>query len=239
MVDDHSVTDGVGITDSVSITMRSYFSTHLLFGALDMSRRAQDLEDAAVADEAFRPRFDQEHRYLVLGAVVSSVNFLEAAINELYSDAADGHGLSGAGYLAPLDGRTVELMREWWVVSSGKAQPLDKFQMLLVFAGHPRLPAGQEPVQSTAALVKLRNTLVHYQPEDVTPGSDTKLDRLALNFGFDTNQMMKGSGNPTWPDHVLGAGCARWAFDTAVRFADHVFGTVGVNANYQRVGWHL
>ena len=46
----------------------------------------------------------------VVAAVLATVTFTEAMVNELFTDAHEGEGLTGDGYLAPLDARTVDLM---------------------------------------------------------------------------------------------------------------------------------
>jgi hypothetical protein len=58
---------------------------------------------------------------------------------------------------------------------------------------------------------------------------------------FVDNRLMEGSGNPWWPDHCLGHGCAEWAARSALVLADQICGDLGIKPNYQRIadkGWH-
>jgi hypothetical protein len=62
-----------------------------------------------------------------------------------------------------------------------------------------------------------------------------------LRGKFVDNRLMEGSGNPWWPDHCLGHGCAEWAARSALVLADQICGDLGIKPNYQRIadkGWH-
>ena len=162
-------------------------------------------------------------------------------INELFQDALDEHGTESDGYLAPLSGRTRQLMREWWAITDGYEKTLSKYQMILVFADEPKLDQGREPYQSAADLIALRDVLVHSRSESVSADQEHRLaKRLRHKIGQD-NRLIEGSGNPWWPDFALGAGCASWAYEAALAFADTVTNRVGITPNYQRIkdksGW--
>jgi hypothetical protein len=69
------------------IVMRNYLSTQHLYAARYAAEDAQAREVALKRQDVF----DIRNRGCVLTAVVESVAFLEAAINELYQDSTDGH----------------------------------------------------------------------------------------------------------------------------------------------------
>ncbi|MDX2381291.1 MAG: hypothetical protein QNM02_16205 [Acidimicrobiia bacterium] len=54
-----------------------------------------------------------------------------------------------------------------------------------------------------------------------------------LKDRFPSNGLMAGSGNPWWPDHALGAGCARWAHASAEALADFLVDETNVNPNHK------
>ncbi len=200
----------------VRLSMRNYFSTHLLWAAQDFATRTAAIERTHSGES----RFEIGHRAYVLGAVISAAAFLEAMINELFQDANDNYGIKGDGYIAPLSQRTRELMAGWWASSGeGFERVLEKYELLLLFAAQPQLDKGAEPYQSADLLIKLRNALVHYKSESVSADIEHRFTK-ALRGRFDDNRLMEGSGNPWWPDHALGAGCAQWAFESAMALAD-------------------
>jgi hypothetical protein len=94
----------------------------------------------------------------------------------------------------------------------------EKFDLALVFTGQERFNHGGAPHQDAALLVRLRNYLVHYKPEGVSVALPHKLGE-ALSGKFPGSGLMQGSGNPWFPDHSLGAGCAMWALRSARAFA--------------------
>jgi hypothetical protein len=228
---------GSGSDFDARIGMRNYFSTYLLWTGLHMTALAAAIEAA----HSGQSRFDLQHRGYVLSAVLAAEGFLEAMVNELFQDAVDEHNLSGDGYLAPLSRDTHLLMaRMWRATDAGHGLgPLDKYDLLLAAAGMASLDRGRQPYQDAQLLVKLRNAVAHYQPELLFTDVPHRL-ATQLTSKFAANVLMAGAGNPWWPDHCLGAGCAEWAVQTAMALADHVASAVGITPNYQRTrrsGW--
>jgi hypothetical protein len=213
------------------IAMRNYFSTYLLWSAQHSAGQAQAIEHAHTGDS----RFDIKHRAYVLTAVISAACFVEAMVNELFQDAHDSHGTTGDGYIAPLSSRTRESMGEWWESSGqGFEKVLEKYQLLLDFAGKPRLDKGKQPLQDAHLLVDLRNTLVHYRPETIAADVVHRLYTRLHPKNFADNALMAGSGNPWWPDHALGAGCAEWAYGAGKALTDRVSDELRITPNYRR-----
>ncbi len=220
--------EGSGSVGVPTIAMRSYLSTQHLWTAEHFTRLARELEAAHTGESRFAVR----HRAYVLGAVGESVAFLEAFINELFQDAADGAGVADG--LSP---DMVRLMTEYWrITEQGKSvEVTKKYDMARVFAGHPHADAGRRPNEDVKYLVKLRNWSVHYRPRTVSEKDPHKLiDHVQGRFA--DNAFMAGSKNTWFPDHALGAGCAGWAVDTARAFADEFVTLVGCRANYQIPG---
>jgi hypothetical protein len=75
-----------------------------------------------------RSPFSLEHRGYVLSSIIASVAFLEAMINELFQDAADGHAPEPFGYITPLSEECRRTMAEVWAITRGGRVPaLEKF----------------------------------------------------------------------------------------------------------------
>src|SRR5262245_51377062 len=91
---------------TVTISLRSDLSFHMLFGARHMTRLAQEAE---AAEGGMEKNFNR-HRSYVLGAVILSANFMEAAINELLKDCYEKQPEA----VAALEGRTVAGLTTYW-----------------------------------------------------------------------------------------------------------------------------
>jgi len=223
---------------TVRLIIRNYFSSHLLAAAGMMVRSAGEIEERH--DVTGPSRFDLEQRGHVLGAILCGVGFFEAMINELFQDAFDGNSPEG-GAIAPLPESTRDLMAEYWRATDlgKKGRALDKYQTLLRFAGKPLLDPGAQSYQDANLSVQLRNVIAHYRPEDLS-ADESALMEERLKGKFSDNRLLTGSGNPWWPDHCLGVGCARWVLESVVAVADHVVDAVGARTNYRahrESGW--
>lgn len=152
-------------------------------------------------------------------------------------------GLKDEGYLAPLKPDAVKAMAAIWSgTNEGTSinNPLEKWQLMLIVSGHEPLDRGAAPYQDAELVRRLRNVIVHFRPEDVPAGDAPHRLRQQLEHKFPENRLMEGSGNPWWPSHCLGHGCAEWAAQSALTFADHVCAELGITPNYQRnaaSGW--
>ncbi len=210
-------------------SIRSYYSSQHLWAAEHFVRLAASYE----CEHADAERISIQHRAYVMTAVSEAVAFLEAFINELYQDAADGSG--AADGLPP---EMVRLMTEYWR-STDRGHSVEitkKYDMVRVFAAQPRADAGRRPNDDVKYLIKLRNWLLHYRPKTIgekTP--ENVIDHVRGRFS--DNPFLAGSGNLWFPDHALGAGCADWAVRSVRTFVDEFVAAVDCVANYQVVEW--
>lgn len=215
------------------VALRSYFSPHLIWSARHLSRLVGEIERAP-SDQT---RFDAQHRAYVISSIVASCGFLEAVINELYQGAfdelyADPSRPYADPHIAPLAKETRRSMAVFWEHGGERRSPLDKYQALLEFTGHPPLDKGSQPYQDANLLVDLRNLIVHFQPKTLPALKGPPKIENQLKGKFPDNQLAAGSGSTWWPDHCLGYGCTEWAHTTARAFADHVVKQAGVQPNY-------
>ena len=87
---------------AISVAMRVYYSSYHLWAARHFTRLATENEDPHTG----RSTFNVAHRSYVTSAIFSAVSFLEAAINEIFQDAADKH----LSYISSFDTRCTELI---------------------------------------------------------------------------------------------------------------------------------
>jgi hypothetical protein len=86
----------------------------------------------------------------------------------------------------------------------------DKWYNAPLLFGDKTFDRGAEPFQSFALLVSLRNTLVHYDPEFLTPMEfpSSKIESLKSKFTFSY------PGSADWTSQILNLECARWGLST-------------------------
>lgn len=227
------VTDTVTASDdqvgNVTISMRSYFSSAYLWSAEHHARLAQQIEDQHDGP----PTFSIRHRAHIIDAVTDAVAFVEAAVNEVAQDVADGHG----SYVEPLNDRARDLINGYWVGAS-EASTLAKYRDLLAMASGKSIDEGSEPAQGMRVLVRLRNHLVHFKPSNASADYEpSRLEKQLKGRGYPDNSLMHGSGNAWFPDHALSAGCARWACDVARDYVSAWCAEMGLTLHFQIVDW--
>lgn len=215
-----------------TIMMRVYFSAYHLWAANHFAQLTAAIE----GKHEGRSRFDIEHRTYATNAILSSVAFMEAAVNELFQDAADNH----QSYIEPLSSEVRAAMATLWKVTEERNRSpfsiLEKYQVALTCAQKDAFPEGELPYQDANLLVKLRNELVHYKPHTLG-GSEIHNLEKKLSNKFTPNALMDGAGNPFFPDKCLGHGCALWTVNASRNFADSFFTKLNVVPNYQRVSF--
>ena len=212
---------------AVRLSKRTYFSAHHIQAAALFARQAQAIEVAHAGTTAFSP----DHRGYVLASVFSSVAFLEATINELFTDAHDRH----LQRLNGLDHHSINLMADMWaqgIPRTARYPVLDKYAVALTLAQKIPMEKGAAPWQPTALLIQLRNALIHYEPEWLPTNvhkAEDEAHKLAKTLrGRFTPNPLTGAGNPYYPDKVLGHGCAEWAVKTSTEFVDEFVRRLGI-----------
>jgi hypothetical protein len=228
--------DNITFKERIMIKTRTYYSISHVLGAAQLARLAENIErtyDGKWSDELFH-----EHRAYVTGSILLSVSFLEATINEVFADADDN-----SNTVKHLNPEVRVLMANMWrlgVHRSAAFSILNKFKLALVLAGKPLMDSGP-PYEQVLHLIKLRNALVHYEPEWITNISEIDSEEVTVSK-FEERLMGKfplnplvGEENPFFPDRCLGYGCAKWALTNSVRFADEFFSRMGLSPTYGHV----
>lgn len=177
---------------------------------------------------------DRTLRSLCTLAVLSSVAFLEARVNEIWQDAADAEQGVTPPRLEGLSASTVARLRELWVSEKVERSlsVTDKYRVALVCADKERMDKGAEPLQSAVNLINLRNELVHFKPELQWHGEVRRLE-AALRAKFEANPLVD-THLPWYPEKALAAGCAEWSCSTAVNLVDEWQQCLGLVHGYRR-----
>ena len=210
----------MGFAGSATVRVRSYLSTQHLFAAEHFAKLAAGYE---AAHSGKQPQISLTHRAYVMGAVLESAAFLEAFVNELLKDAADGHTGATIGLSEDAIAR---LKGAWPVIES--ASIVDKYRMVRVLVDAPPADAGARPHDDVVAVVKFRNWLMHNKPRDVGEDAPDKLiDHVRGRF--EENPLLGGSdGRAAWfPNREVSASGARWAADSVRAFAQDFVSAIG------------
>lgn len=218
----------------VSISFRHYFSIRHLSAASHFAHQCREVENSPLPPVIEGPEWRQ-HSAASVSAVVMSAAFLEATINELYSDCVADPTSSR---LACLPARA--LMEALWKkgIPRRAGYPIvQKYEIALELNGKSAFDSAQSVIQDARHLVDLRNALVHFEPKTITStAAGEKAQALKFDWlkgKFPENALLAGAGNPYYPDKLLGAGCAEWAVKSAVAFTDEFFSKLGMEPTYE------
>lgn len=208
---------------------RTYLSLNYIQAASFFARRAYESEVKGIA--AHDDELIAVNRSFVLGSIMSAVAFLESTVNELFADAAEDHDENLEG----LDSVQIARLKETWSIGVPRTAAysvLQKYDIALVICGQPPFNRGAKERQDANDLIRLRNALIHYEPEWIPAGSRSGPDALhklarILKLRFPLNPLYSPN-NPLYPDRCLSSGCTRWAVASCLNFTDKFFRTLGV-----------
>lgn len=199
-------------------------AAHFAFECVEIEREEKHLEWP-------QPRWD-ETRSNALAAVLLAAASLESSVNEFYQQAVDRDGNA----LKSLSETQMRLLAELWPEIE-KLSPVRKHQIALVAMGHEPMSKGQEPYRSADGLMRLRNALVHFRPEWDDELKDHRSLEQRLSQLFPVSALAdRAKGQMVWfPHKCLGAGCAVWAIESAVRFSQQFVNTLGIRERLKHI----
>ena len=211
----------------LTIKTRAYISSYHFRAAKHFLELATEIEDQ---DE---PIFNINHRAYVHNSVLSATAFLEAAINEIFQDAYDDY----QSYINSLSQEVIKELARYWADTEikGKYKPiLVKYKQALSISDSEQMIEDENPYEDARLVIELRNFLTHYKPKSVGGDSTHEIeDILKGKFGF--NKKYEKSGNPDFPDKMLGKDCAKWSVISVKNFADEFLKKMDIQPNYQKV----
>jgi hypothetical protein len=136
-------------------------------------------------------------------------------------------------------------MWKCYVLQKSNCSILEKYQKALTLTNNKLFETDTRPYQDANLLIFLRNDLVHYKPKTIkVPSSDDYVpddihrNEKRLRNKFALNPLV-GAGNPFYPDKCLSHGCAEWAINTSIMFADNFYATMGLSCPYEHIRSNL
>ena len=213
---------------NLRIAMRSYLSTHHLHFSRYFIAQSARIEEQFAKDGD--DRLWSTQRAYVVGSVLSSVAFLESAIIEVYRDIADGYRSGG------LSKQRLAALKAIWISGGiNRVGVLDKYAAAWTVLKKSSFPRDTGHYQRAQLAIALRNSLVHFEPQTLGEGLPPHKLEHALKSQFSPSSFMKNKGNPYFPDHCLGHGCAAWCLASCKDLADHFFKSVRLSPNYLQI----
>lgn len=200
----------------VPIGTRPRFARGHFIAARQMANLAKKLESKLVA----KGQLGRSGRLqsFAVSAITESVAFLEALVNEIWQYAIDADANTNPN-LWGMGTEAIDLVRRFdsYERLERALNTLGKYDLVLACAGKPPLDISRRPGQDIGPLIKLRNALTHYKPEMQWSNKVHKLEQR-LSHLVPANPVMQNA-LPWFPDQVLCAGVAEWAWQRSREFA--------------------
>jgi hypothetical protein len=230
------------ISEDTEIRFRDCFSVRYIQAAALFCRLAYAIEKEHGAKKSVAPEPVLMHEAFVLNSILSAVAFLEATVNELYSDAADGDSLS------PDDGceALYRTIAEGWRNEKNfdRAPVLARYQNILAIAGRQPFSESDPAFANVKNLIEIRNFLLHYRREWVVVAGKAKTSARDDTRGAAFETLLKHSfkenpfapkGSPFFPERCLGHGFSEWAVLNSLIMTGEFFSRLGIPAPYDGV----
>lgn len=162
------------------------------------------------------------YNYLLPSGIILIVTFLEAYINEFYSEIADNEIYTLNPLMINIKDKILNLCKD--VNSPNKRfSTLDKYDKFLEVVNLDKLDKSTFPDQDIIALIKLRNFLIHYGPiwqEVYRNDKESKLKNV-LNNKYTLCPYYAKDEEPFFPYLCLSADCFHWAIKSSIAFVSN------------------
>lgn len=228
------------IEATTKVQVRSYFSIQHILSAAYLSKQLIKFEKT-ISHENNNDDDLIDYRSLAVSTILCCTSFLEANINELFMDASENPN----GIIKDLPKSTIKRLSKMWnrgIPRTASYPILEKYQIALALSNKKEFDLGTLLIQNITALIKLRNALIHYEPESVITKDITQENSIVKKQRLE--QQLKGKfklnpytgiDNPFFPDKCLSLGCALWALNSSINFTDEFFMKLGIVPTYQRI----
>ncbi|MBY0202447.1 hypothetical protein [Paenibacillus cucumis (ex Kampfer et al. 2016)] len=219
------------MTDNYEITLKTNFSFNQIQSAVFLARSALEVEKNKNNSNDVVTRIQYES--YVTGALLCTVGYLEATINEFFSNIKDVNYNNNKR----LQSKKRELINSMWelgVPKTAKYSILEKYQIALTLADKNLFKKGVSPYQDVYLLIQVRNAITHYEPEWVTTESEfpEKITEQALEkklknkFGLNP---FANSPDPFFPDKCLSYEFIKWGIHSSIKLTEMFFEELDLN----------
>ncbi len=224
------------------IRFRDCFSVRYIQSAALLCRLGYAIEKDYAESGQVSPEALLSHEIFILNSILSSVAFLESAVNELYSDAADNAFLPDD----EKNGALFKKIRERWTNEKNfdRAPVLTKYLKILSCTDRSLFAETDPAFLNVKNLIGIRNFLMHYRREWVVLAKSRRFCDSHETRGVKFEETLKHAfkenpfahkNRPFFPDKCLGHGCAEWAVINSLIVTDEFFSRLEIPAPYDGV----
>ena len=200
-----------------------FLSSSFLRAGIILSQKCLDSELA----KGQRKRSDliSEHQAYFYGVIFSAASYLEAYINEYYVNFSQCNL-----YGLKVDSDSLIQIETLWkmdIPRTASFKTLDKYQIMLTLCKKPKFNKSIRPYQDVEILIKLRNSLIHYEPEYIeskfnNPNAQLHRFEKYLTGKIDLNPFATKLDD-FYPTKLISYSCCKWALDSVDQFTDDFY----------------
>ncbi|MFA5805197.1 MAG: hypothetical protein WC879_11180 [Melioribacteraceae bacterium] len=214
----------------IGIRKKSYLAFRFLDASIDFAKYA-------IAFEKERHSYNDEYFHYLFSSIILCVTFLESNINEFYSTIKDEENNISKTILVKNSNVIISLW-DRGIPRTAKHSILDKYEIALDVTESNKIDSSCNPYQNVAAIIKLRNALIHYEPEwqkvSTDNNSATYLEK-SLKGKYELSKYFHPKTEPFFPYLCLSGDCCLWAIKNSVEFVFQFYKNINVEIPFKRV----
>lgn len=229
---------------TVQVRQKSSFAVLHRQNAVFFQDKAKRIE-ALYSDENssdIPTRDTKEHRAYVINSLFCSIGFLEALANEIIFNLAEDEERTKNGH-DPRHYPDIDPSHRGQVMHEsnlrnriGEASLPIKYNVLLDVMDLNEFDRDSDPLEPVLLLNRLRNELVHFEPE-WTEGGSKEYTENEYGFEEDLKDRFKlnpltAEGNSFFPSQTMSYGCAKWATRHSRALAYHFSNRIDIEITF-------
>lgn len=208
------------ITCSMTSRQRINYGLHHMLSAALLTRLSFKIEKNYIQRQLLSESLQIEHNAYTVGAIMAAISSLDATINEFLMDAEDG--------LLPsklFSANSIKMLSDYWNEIRGKSKYLlFKFKKASKIVSNTKI-GDKNMRKNICYLIKIRNRLIHYEPEwDNNQNIHKEIENEFKNQ-FSMNPFAT-EDSVFFPCKCLGHGCAEWAVILSIKTIDTFYSNI-------------